>query len=115
MTRFMKQLIIVVILLSLGAFVGMEMASIGITRVYGPINQTHTTDASISSVEYTANQPINDQANEYESRMEYEKEWRLPPTEDAPVNQLADKTAVLLQRMSQAGIKAFVRLFDSLF
>ncbi|WP_028544899.1 hypothetical protein [Paenibacillus taiwanensis] len=38
-----------------------------------------------------------------------------PPAEDAPVNKLADKTAGVLQQLSEAGIQAIVGLFSGLF
>ncbi|MDK8181025.1 hypothetical protein [Paenibacillus sp. UMB4589-SE434] len=38
-----------------------------------------------------------------------------PPAEDAPVNKLADKTAGILQQLSEAGIQAVVGLFSGLF
>jgi len=41
--------------------------------------------------------------------------YLLPPGQDAPVNQLADKTAGLLQQLSEAGIKAVVGIFGGLF
>lgn len=38
-----------------------------------------------------------------------------PPANDAPVNQLADKAAGMLQQMSEAGMKAVVGVFSGLF
>lgn len=38
-----------------------------------------------------------------------------PPASDAPVNQLADKAAGMLQQLSEAGMKAVVGVFSGMF
>ncbi|MCY7487545.1 MULTISPECIES: translation initiation factor 2 [Paenibacillus] len=159
MTRFMKQLIGVVVLLTLGVFIGMEITSSGIERIYGPINASRATSALDSTDRYAApgsyrdNLPIDNRRhsngetalqdnprtamNETETRVEDKRQnqleaersetnrhvnemnnsdsWPVPPVKDATVNQLADKTAGVLQRVSQAGIRAVVGLFNGLF
>lgn len=157
MTRFMKQLIGIVVLLTLGVFIGMEITTSGIERIYGPINPSRMTSAPESTERYsgahsnrdnmpTDNRRLNEDAaaqdnprltdndiapiEEYRDTIadternranNYEKEIKntnvvpLPPVKDATVNQLADKTAGMLQRASQAGIQAVVGLFNGLF
>lgn len=168
MTHFMRKFAIIVILLTLGACIGVEISSIGIARIYGPINPTRIMNDSTSLAGYTTDQrnytyqdddlsagdrtgeidyvypddanarvPMNrtnnrnkrghpesiistdkrirNKDNEYTSNMTYERGPELPPVKDAPVNQLADKTAGLLQRLSQFGMQTVVKLFNSLF
>lgn len=159
MSRFMKQLIGIVVLLTLGVFIGMEITSSGIERIYGPINASRATKALDSTERYAAtegyqnNLPIDNRRhssgetalqnssrtamNETEPRVEDKRQnqlqaernernrhvnemnnsdsWPVPPVKDATVNQLADKTAGMLQRVSQAGIRAVVGLFNGLF
>lgn len=157
MTRFMKQLIGIMVLLTLGVFIGMEITSSGIERIYGPIHATRITSAPDSTERYTEeyrdNLPIDksrrvngdtsveessqtaviesgartDEGTQRQVEVEQQssnvrkKELQnmddgpLPPVKDAAVNQLADKTAGVLQRVSQAGIKAVVGLFNGLF
>ncbi|MCU6339785.1 hypothetical protein KW823_25040, partial [Enterobacter quasiroggenkampii] len=54
-------------------------------------------------------------ANSHEKEINNTNVVPLPPVKDATVNQLADKTAGMLQRASQAGIQAVVGLFNGLF
>lgn len=157
MTRFMKQLIGIVVLLTLGVFIGMEITTSGIERIYGPINPSRMTSApepverhpgADSNQDHlpTDNRRLNEDAaaqdnsrltvnestpiKEYRNTLadterttanNHEKEINntnvlpLPPVKDATVNQLADKTAGMLQRASQAGIQAVVGLFNGLF
>ncbi|MCR8845830.1 hypothetical protein NQ117_19285 [Paenibacillus sp. SC116] len=66
-------------------------------------------------------QPLSDanHRNEEQATEEWEKQMPehlgLPPIEEPPVNQLADKTAGFLSRLSEAGIQAVVGIFDRLF
>ncbi|GAV12312.1 hypothetical protein [Paenibacillus sp. NAIST15-1] len=157
MTRFMKQLIGIVVLLTLGVFIGMEITTSGIERIYGPINPSRITSAPESTERYsransnrdnlpTDNRRMNEDAaaqdnsrltvnestpieeyrntsadterntaNNHENDINNTNVAPLPPVKDATVNQLADKTAGMLQRASQAGIQAVVGLFNGLF
>ncbi|TVX94331.1 hypothetical protein [Paenibacillus agilis] len=60
-----------------------------------------------------------DHPNEQQTAEEWEEQMPehlgLPPIEEPPVNQLADKTAGFLSRLSEAGIQAVVGIFDRLF
>lgn len=134
MSRFAKQVVGMMVLLVVGVFIGMEVTSVSIERIYGPV------DANRSSVpadpawperpdqERLASRPAEpapEKGGEAAAPDHPTREWPpeaalppssgLPPVEDAAVNKLADQTAGLLQTLSQAGIRAVVGLFDGLF
>lgn len=122
---------------------GIEMTSNGIERIYGPIEQTehvrhkamkqpilpdhnHVTPRresdTVNHYVYGVQEGGNDQTDQPEDRLFYSLNRRegteqsfFPELQDAPVNQLADKTAGLLQRISQASIQTVVGLFNGLF
>lgn len=160
MTRFMTRLIGIVVLLTLGVFIGMEITSTGIERIYGPLNPTHVASEPKSASRYSSANPFRDHTRmddrlmtDKSSQSDYgrmvdnhrtsmtsadkilgrnkeyrgssvntrtietrnDNPWLPPPVKDAPVNQLADKTAGMLQQVSQASIRAVVGLFNGLF
>ncbi|MCY9516921.1 hypothetical protein [Paenibacillus apiarius] len=145
MSRYMKRLIGMIVLLALGVFIGMEVATVGMDRVYGPlgagrealnpavswradeIGDEGAARRSGSQPQRSGMEPWSGAHANQRDRIEAKRDtaayegggmpdspW-LPPVEDAPVNKLADKTAGLLQHLSQAGIRAVVGLFSGLF
>lgn len=135
MSRFAKQLVGMMVLLVVGVFIGMEVTSVSIERIYGPVDTNRSSAASDSvwpgrpDQEAVASQPAepareqgreepapgNSPPREWPSEAYPQPVPGLPPVEDAAVNKLADQTAGLLQNLSQAGIRAVVGLFDGLF
>lgn len=134
MSRFAKQVVGMMVLLVVGVFIGMEVTSVSIERIYGPIDTNRSSAPADSAwLERPAQEPLASRPAEPDPVQEREaavpaiplREWPaeaelppaqgLPPVQDAAVNKLADQTAGLLQTLSQAGIRAVVGLFDGLF
>ncbi|RJG26178.1 translation initiation factor 2 [Paenibacillus thiaminolyticus] len=134
MSRFAKQVVGMMVLLVVGVFIGMEVTSVSIERIYGPVDTNRSSlPADSAWPERPAQEPLASRPAEPAPVQEREaavpgippREWPaeaelppaqgLPPVQDAAVNKLADQTAGLLQTLSQAGIRAVVGLFDGLF
>ncbi|MDG0871491.1 translation initiation factor 2 [Paenibacillus thiaminolyticus] len=137
MSRFAKQVVGMMVLLVVGVFIGMEVTSVSIERIYGPVGTNRSSVPADSAwSERPAQEPLASRPAEpapVQAVQEREaavpaippREWPaeaelppaqgLPPVQDAAVNKLADQTAGLLQTLSQAGIRAVVGLFDGLF
>ncbi|NKI21116.1 translation initiation factor 2 [Paenibacillus dendritiformis] len=134
MSRFAKQVAGMMVLLVVGVFIGMEVTSVSIERIYGPADANRSSVPADSAwPERPVQEPLASRPAEPEPVQGREaavpdnppQEWLpeaapqpspvLPPVEDAAVNKLADQTAGLLQTLSQAGIRAVVGLFDGLF
>lgn len=58
MSRYMKQLTGMIVLLALGVFIGMEVASVGMDRVYGPM------DAGREAVNASTSWRVDESGNE---------------------------------------------------
>ncbi|GAC42325.1 hypothetical protein [Paenibacillus popilliae] len=129
MSRFAKQVAGMIVLLVVGVFIGMEVTSVSIERIYGPVDASRNSlpadtawpeRPELEPLASRPAEPVPDQGQEAAVPDHPPQRWPLeaapqPPVEEAAVNKLADQTAGLLQTLSQAGIRAIVGLFDGLF
>lgn len=75
-------------------------------------------DIDRKPVRYVRGDQASPEQSLSESEMLIQKEplaLSEPPANTAPVNQLADKTAGMLQQLSEAGMKAVVAVFSGMF
>ncbi|CAM2833533.1 hypothetical protein PASE110613_03380 [Paenibacillus sediminis] len=112
MSQFTKRIVLFGCLIAIGMFIGMQLATSGIENIYGPgIHE--------SAVQMEPQAPIKktDIAERKEQAKQVEQvnvpQTIRPVESNPPVDQLADKTAGLLQQLSQKGIRFVVSLFSS--
>lgn len=125
MSKWVKRIWMVGIWAGIGVLIGMQLAGSGGSPDSGKkavyteqravpayANQVPTPRKSSNHFKVQEEQP--DQVEVQDSRMQTPEQILAPNTGKPSVDVLADKTAGLLQNLSQKGIRLVVSLFDSI-
>lgn len=110
MSRFATRLLIACVLITVGAFLGIEMTKSGIERIYGVQNDTmeeNSTNVSVNpaSIEATEEPAIPAQTN---------IDLATPVVSDKMIHRAADTTGQMLQTTVRGGVDLVVSIFEGL-
>lgn len=102
MSRIGTKLLLSCLLICFGVFYGVNMATTGIERIHGPIQQEPALDQQ-KEVQQEVVQTIQENTLRNELR---------PAVPDKIIHRLADKTGEVIHFTVQSGVEAIVSIFE---